>query len=374
MGAERVALVHDWLVSMGGAEQVLLELAALYPGAPILTALHDPQALSADFAPLEIHPSFLQHWPGATRRHRLLLPLMPLAFERFDLSGFELVISSSHACAKGIIPPPEACHLAYIHTPIRYAWDMLNDYFAHTQPSALKRLLMHPLLHYLRQWDLLNNLRIDALACNSRFVRARIWRYYRREATVIHPPVRVPDTAPQRQPEDFYLLVSRAVPYKRLDLAIAAFSGSRRRLCVVGSGPELPALRAQAGANIEFLGRVDNSELAALYRQARALIFPGLEDFGIVPVEAQAHGCPVIAYGHGGVCDSVVPDQTGVFFDEQTVNSLNAALTRFEAQHFDPLTLYRQAQQFRPEVFRQRFQDFVAEAQAEFRARLSAPC
>lgn len=370
MAPENIALVQDWLVSMGGAEQVLLEMATLFPEAPVYTAIHHPQELPAAINALEIRASFLQDIPGARRRHRLFLPLMPLAFESFDLTDFDLILSSSHACAKGVIPGPHTCHLTYIHTPIRYAWDMLHTYFAQEQPSRFKRALMHPLLHYLRNWDLLSNTRIDAMACNSRFVQQRIRRYYGREATVIHPPVAIPPHPPERQVEDFYLLISRAVPYKRLDLALEAFASNGKKLKVVGAGPDSAKLKAQAAKNIEFLGWVSRSELEQLYLSARGLIFPGLEDFGIVPVEAQAFGCPVLAFGQGGVRDSVRPGETGIFFDQQTESSLNQGLKRLESEHWEAERLYRHAQQFSQAQFQEKLQSFVAEHYAAFRAGL----
>ncbi len=370
MWPKKTALVQDWLVSMGGAEQVLLEMASLFPTAPVYTALHHSRELPKAINDLEIRASFLQDFPGARSRHRLFLPLMPLAFESFDLTQFDLVLSSSHACAKGIIPGPRTCHLAYIHTPIRYAWDMLHTYFAQEQPSRLKRAIMHPLLHYLRNWDLLSNTRIDAMACNSRFVMQRIRRYYGREATVIHPPVHVPTQAPSRQPDDFYLLVSRAVPYKRLDLAIEAFRTSGRKLVVVGEGPDSAGLKAQAASNISFRGWVDRPQLEALYNSARALIFPGLEDFGIVPVEAQAYGCPVVAFGQGGVLDSVLQEETGMFFQEQTIASLNQTLTQFEARDWNTAHLHQHALGFAPEHFQRKLKAFVDEHYAAFQAGL----
>lgn len=366
---ENIALIQDWLIGWGGAEQVLLEMAALYPHAPIYTSLLQPQALPEAFKNLNIHTTFLQRWPGAYRYHRLLLPLMPLAFESLDLQGFDLILSSSHACAKGIIPAPHSCHLSYIHTPLRYAWDMLHVYFEQERPWWLKRVLMHWLLHYLRQWDVLSNLRVDAFACNSTYVKQRIWRYYRREAQVIHPPVHMPTSPPQRTEADYYLVVSRLVSYKRLDLAVAAFNENGRRLMVIGEGPELPALQALAGPRIKFLGAVSRSQLEDCYRSARALIFPGLEDFGLVPVEAQAFGCPVIAFGRGGVCDSVIPGKTGIFFQEQTIQSLNYAIQCFESQEFSSQELFAHAQQFSPVVFREKFKTFVCEQWEHFQHR-----
>lgn len=349
----RVALVHDWLVTMGGAEKVLWEMHTLFPDAPIYTAVHDPEGLPPAFRRVDIRPSFLQRIPGAIQRHRAFLPLHPLAFEALDLTGYDLILSSSHACAKGIIPGPEALHLSYVHTPLRYAWDMYHTYVAQQQISVWKQALMHPMLHYLRLWDRLSADRVDGFASNSAFVAARIAKYYRRPATVIHPPVAIPDTPPSGGPRgDFYLLVSRFVPYKRLDLAIRVCSQRGLALKVVGDGPEGPYLRSLAGPTVTFCGAVSDAELHALYRQAKGLIFPGLEDFGIVPVEAQAYGCPVIALGQGGARETVIDGVTGLFFDQPTPESLGAALQRFGERDWDVQALYTHARRFAPERFR----------------------
>ncbi len=356
----RVALVHDWLTEYGGAERVLLEMHQLFPQAPVYTSLHHPAGLPSAFQTLDIRPSFLQRLPKKLQRHRALLPLMPLAFEAFDLSEYDLVLSSSHACAKGVLTGPETLHVSYLHTPIRYAWDMLHPYLRQSGMSNWKQALAHPLLHYIRLWDQLSSARVDHLLCNSQFVAKRIAKYYRREATVIYPPVDVPAQQPQRQPDDFYLIAGRHVPYKRVDLVVETFNANRKRLIVAGDGPERAKLQAKAGPNIEFLGEVSRPQLEQLFSRARALLFPPLEDFGIVPVEAQAYGCPVIAFGRGGALETVKAEQTGVFFAEQTLSSLDAAIQRFESLNFNPAVLYQHASSFAVARFNRQLQDYLA--------------
>ena len=352
LGDLKTALIHDWLVGFAGGEQVLLEMARLFPDAPIYTALYRQGSQPEALEQRTIQTSFLQSLPGAVKHYQALLPLMPLAFEAFDLRGYDLVLSSSHACAKGVITGPNTLHVSYVHTPIRYAWDMMPEYFEQSRWPRWKRALAHPVLHYLRAWDQLNTQRIDHLLCNSRFVQRRIKKFYRREASVLYPPVEVPMQLPPREPAEFFLYVGRLVPYKRVDLIVETFNRNDLPLKIAGTGPEWAYLKAQARPNIEFLGHVDQLALEGLYRQARALIFPPLEDFGIVPVEAQAFGCPVVAYGRGGALESVVPEETGIFFMEQTPESLQVALNRFESLNFKSERLHAQALLFS----RQRFQ------------------
>lgn len=359
-----VALVHDWLTAYGGAERVLLEMHRLYPSAPVYTSLWKPEAMPPEFAGMRIQPSFLQKLPRSLRRQQALLPLMPLAFESFDLEDCQLVLSSSHACAKGVLTGPETVHIAYLHTSMRYAWDMTHAYLRASGMGALKQALARASLHYLRIWDQLNTGRIDHLLCNSHFVRKRIAKYYGRDATVLYPPVDVPTALPERRPEDFYLAVGRHVPYKRVDLIIESFAGTKRRLKIAGQGPETARLKALAPANVEFLGEVSRSELESLYSRAKALLFAPLEDFGIVPVEAQAYGCPVIAYGHGGALETVVNGDTGLFFAEQRAASLREALDRFEAQEtaFSPTRLHTHASKFAARHFSTRLQSLINQA------------
>ncbi len=356
----KVALVHDWLIGWGGAEQVLWALHECFPEAPVYTALFSGEQLPAGFQNLEIHTSFLQNLPGAIRHYQKLLPLMPLAFESFDLSDYDLVISSSHACAKGVLTGPDTYHLSYIHTPIRYAWDMYYAYMEDARPGKLKKALMHGTLHYLRQWDTLNTRRIEGLLCNSHFVRRRIQKYYGRKATVLHPPVTLPAYT-QAPREDFYLSVGRLVSYKRVDLLIEAFRHNGRRLKIVGDGPERKHLIKDFPPQIEYLGALPRAEIEALYQRARALVFPPLEDFGMVPIEAQGAGCPVIAFGRGGALDSVRPDTTGVFFEAQTPESLNAAIARFETLHFDEKAIRHHAEGFDVRTFKQKLMEHINE-------------
>lgn len=343
----KVAIIHDWLVTQRGGEKVLEAIAEIYPQATIFTLFHEPGSVSAALERHTIRTSFLNRLPGARRFHRHFLPLMPLAIESFDLSGFDLILSSSHCVAKGVIPPPQAVHVCYSHTPMRYAWDRRADYFR----SPFQHLISRPILHYLRMWDVTASNRVDSFIANSAWVAARIQRYYRRDAEVIFPFVESKlFEAPLRPREDFYLVASGFAPYKRIDLAIETCRQRKRRLVVVGHGQEAKRLQRLAGQgpHIEFRGQVSDPELHQLYATAQAFLFPGEEDFGIAPVEAMAMGCPVIAYGRGGATETVLNGRTGLFFGEQTVTALGEALEEFE----------RRRAQFRPELCRQRAMEF----------------
>lgn len=355
----KVALIHDWLAGYGGAERVLMELHNVYPAAPVYTSLYHRDRMPESFHSWDIRESFLQKLPKKLQRHQALLPLMPLAFEAFDLNDYDLVISSSHACAKGVLTGPQTLHVAYLHTPIRYAWDLSYEYLRQSDMPKWKQALAHPLLHYIRIWDQLNTQRIDHLLCNSKFVQQRIAKYYRREAHVLYPPVDIPAEQPLRDPQDYYLAAGRLVSYKRVDLIVDTFNQNQLPLRIIGAGPEYNKLKQKARANIQFLGEVNRQELELNYRQARALIFAPLEDFGIVPVEAQAFGCPIIAYGRGGACETVRHQETGILFAEQTVASLQAAIEDFNHLQFKPETLYQHAQGFAAERFQAQLQDYL---------------
>lgn len=356
----RVALVHDWLITLGGADRVLLALHTLFPRAPVVVALYDPRRLPTDFAQMDVRPTWLQRIPGAVERHRLFVPLMPLAFATTDLRGYDVIISSSHACAKGVSAPPGAVHVCYCHTPMRYAWDLTDVYLRGLPPPA--RPPARAMLAALRWWDRATAGRVDYFIANSRFVASRIGRHYGRPATVIYPPVDVEYFTPAGRPEDFFLVVSRLVPYKRVDLAVEAFNRLGRPLIVVGDGPEAPRLRAMARSNVTFAGEVSDAALRGYYRRCAALVFPGEEDFGLVPVEAQACGRPVIAYGQGGALESVIPGVTGTFFAEQTVDALAAAVRACEPGGFDSPGIRRHAEGFSHQRFHFQIAEFVERA------------
>jgi glycosyltransferase involved in cell wall biosynthesis len=346
----RVAIAHEWLTTPGGSENVVLALLELFPQAELFTSVYDPAPWPAALRDRPVHTSFLDRLPGARRHYPRLLPLMNAAFEAFDFSAFDLVVSSSHASAKNVVTGPATRHLCYCHTPMRYAWDPAFMDAEHLGPAG--RLAARALIPRLRWQDALGAGRPDVYLANSRHVAARIAKFYRREATVVHPPVAVdPLLATPRAPQDYYLCLGRLVPYKRVDLAIAACAQLGRRLKVAGAGREARRLEARAGGKVEFLGRVPDDAVPTLLAGARALLLPGEEDFGIVPVEAQAAGTPVIAYGVGGVLDSVVDGSTGLLFAEQSVEAVKAAILRFEARSWDPGVARENARRFAPEHF-----------------------
>jgi glycosyltransferase involved in cell wall biosynthesis len=352
----RVALVHDWLTHPGGSEKVVLELLKVLPDAQLYTSVYDPDVWTGPLGGRTVHASFLDRIPGARTHYPKLLPLMNAAFESFDLGGYDLVVSSSHSCAKNVLTGSDTLHVCYCHTPMRHAWE--PRFLAGEDLGLVSRASARLLMGRLRRQDAIGALRPDVFVANSTHVAARIAKYYRRDAQVIHPPVEIDDLLTQeRRPDDYYLVLGRAVAYKRVDLAVAACAMLGRRVKVAGTGRGLEAARAAAGPGAEFLGRVSDEELAELLAGARALLFPGEEDFGIVPVEAQAAGVPVIAYGRGGVRDSVIEGETGVFCAEQTPASLASAILEFEDSRFDEAAIRDNARRFGPE----RFRDEVAE-------------
>jgi len=324
----RVALIHYWLVNQRGGEAVLQALCKLFPDADIFTLFYDPQKASPDFRAHKVTASFLNPF---RRYYQSLLPLMPMALESFDLREYDLVISSESGPAKGVLVSSEARHICYCHTPMRYLWELYPDYLNHWTASRIKRTLMIPISNYLRLWDYASAARVDEFVANSENVKRRIHRCYRRDAEVIHPPVAV-ESFFWHPPQDYYLIVSELVPYKRLDVAVQAFSANGRKLKVVGTGPQYRELRRMAAANIEFCGRVPGPELRTLYASSRALVMSGEEDFGITPVESLASGKPVIAWECGGVLETAaLAGEGGAFlYPRPTVESLQGALERFE--------------------------------------------
>jgi glycosyltransferase involved in cell wall biosynthesis len=369
----RVALVHDWLTGMRGGERCLEVFCELFPQADLFTLLHLPGRVSSTIEQLRIRTSFLQRIPGVATRYRALLPFYPWALERFDLSGYDLILSASHCVAKGVRVPPGALHVCYCFTPMRYLWDLYADYFGE-RAGWVPRHLMPLLVPALRRWDVLTSQRVHHFVAISAHVAERIARCYGRSADVIHPPVDLSRFRLSEGSGDYYLVVSALSPYKRVDLAVEAANRLRRRLLIVGSGPEERRLRAMAGPTAEFLGWREDGEVAELYAGCRALLFPGVEDFGITPLEAMASGKPVIALGRGGASETVVPlDQgvdppTGLFFSEQTADALVDAIHRFEAHahRFNPKALRARAEAFDRPLFRERIAAYLARRWWEF--------
>ena len=354
----RVAIVHDFLLQMGGAEKVVEVLHEMFPNAPIYTSAFDRSAMPARYGDWDVRTSFLQNLPLKKLTHRAALLLYPTAFESFDFSNFELVISSSSWFAKGIITQPQTTHICYTHTPMRLAW-MPDSYMKDERISSLTRALMTPSLNYLRSWDVQASMRVDHYVANSRIVADRIEKFYRRESAVIAPPVETQRFYISPQTDDYYIMVTRLAPYKRLDLAVRAFTQLKRPLKIVGVGRYMEQLKKIAGPTIEFLGHVSDEALPTLLARARAYVMPGMEDFGIAPVEANAAGRPVIALGVGGALDSQIDGITGVLFDEPTVASLIEAVKRADALHFDAARIRAHAQTFDRQMFKARMNDFI---------------
>jgi glycosyltransferase involved in cell wall biosynthesis len=374
----KIALVHDWLTGQRGGEKVLEVLAELFPQAPIYTLFHVPGSQTPDLESKVIRTSFLQRMPLAKRRYRSYLPFFPMAVELFDLQDFDLVISSSHCAAKGIIPRPDALHVSYIHSPMRYAW---NQYFAYFSPRRLgvfSRWLIPAAISALRVWDVASAARTDIFIANSRNVAQRIEKYYRRQAEVIPPPVDTDFYQPEKKDgksdkkkgqESYFLIVSALVPYKRIDLAVEVFNRNGLELRIVGQGPDYRRLRRAAKSNVRFLGNLSGQDLRQAYREGRALLQPWEEDFGIATLEAQACGLPVIAYGRGGARETVLPGETGLLFEELSAAGLTAALDNFQGLAFNKSAARKYAMRFSRPLFKRRIHDFLRRAWAEFEGR-----
>lgn len=384
----RIAIVHDWLVTYAGAERVLEQILACYPDADLFSLVDFLPAGKREFIRNKaVAISVIQHLPRARKKYRSYLPLMPLAIEQFDLSGYDLVISSSHAVAKGVLTGPDQLHVSYVHSPIRYAWDMQHQYLRESGlDKGVKGWVAKWLLHKIRLWDVRTANGVDQFVANSKFIARRIWKTYRREATVVYPPVDVAAFTFQEEKEDFYLTASRLVPYKRVNLIVEAFvQMPEKRLKVIGDGPEREKIEriASGHANIELLGFQPTDALVDYMRGAKAFVFAAEEDFGIAPVEAQACGTPVIAYGKGGARETIIPlpdascsesspAPTGVFFHEQSVAAIVAAVERFEAEAsvITPEACRENALRFAPERFRAEFTAFVEREWSNFQRSL----
>jgi len=375
----RIAIVHYWFASRRGGELTVEAIAELFPQADIFALVADKDVLGPSLRGRHITTSFIQRIPFSSKIHRYLLPLYPLATEQFDLTKYDVVISSESGPAKGVITRADTLHICYCHTPMRYLWDMYHDYRNRSADGRLKKFVFTASAHYLRQWDLASAARVDAFVANSKNVANRIRKHYRREAVVIHPPVHTDVELAGTDVEDFYLCVGQLVDYKRIDLAIQACTMLGRKLVIIGDGEEYKRLRKMAGPMVTFLGSLPWQELHSHYDRCRALLFPGEEDFGIVQVEAQAHGRPVIAFGRGGALECVdgfypgtsgPENSTGVFFAEQSPDSLIEAIRTFEGveSSFNCNLIRLRAKRFDVSRFKAKMHEFVVDSLAQFRS------
>jgi glycosyltransferase involved in cell wall biosynthesis len=342
----KVAIIHYWLVGMRGGEKVIEALCEMYPQADIFTHVYVPEMVSDRIRQHRIIPTFINSLPRAARMYKTYLPLMPLALEQLDLRGYDLIISSESGPAKGIIPPPEAIHVCYCHTPMRYIWNMYHDY--RNGAGRLTRLLMPPLSHYLRMWDVTSSARVDSFVANSATVARRIDRYYGMNSVVIHPPVDTSAFSISAPSElgDFYLMAGELVSYKRPDLAVRSFNETKLKLVVIGGGEMLDEIRRIAGPTVTVMGPQPFDVLKQHYARCRALIFPGEEDFGMVPVEAMASGRPVVAFGRGGATETIAPGVSGILFSEQSVEAISQAVRSLATMDIDPTKIAAHASQF----------------------------
>jgi len=358
----RVALVHDYLNQYGGAERVLEAFCEIWPEAPIFTLIYDERRTGGAFKDRRIRTSFLQRFPFIRAHHRPFLMLMPLAIEQFDLSKYDLVISDSASFAKGVITRPKTLHVCYCHTPTRYVWDDSHKYIEEFNYPGFVKKIIPPFLNYLRLWDEAASWRPDQYLANSNFVASRIQKYYQRRAQVIYPPVKT-ELFCIGQPRDYFLMVARFLPYKKIDLAIRAFNQLGWPLKIIGEGPDRRRLQKMAGPGIEFLGLISDTKLRDYYAACRAFVFPQEEDFGITLVEAMSSGRPVVAYREGGALEIVRENVTGIFFEEQTVDSLISALEKFRPQDFNPELIREHAKQFDKEIFKRKISEFITKCQ-----------
>ncbi len=359
----KICFVHDWLTTFGGAEQVLKALLEIWPQTPVYTLVYNEKGNCKDIIhSTEVTGSFINKLPFAKRKHRAYLPLMPVAIEQFDLSAYDVIISDSHAVAKGVLTGPDQLHINYNLTPIRYAWDMHHAYLQQANlDKGLKGFVAKSLLHYIRMWDLRTVPSVDYFVAISDFIARRVWKFYKREANVIYPPVDTDRLTLHTEKSDYYLALSRLVPYKKTDLIVQAFTQMPdKKLVVIGDGPQMKELKKMATGNIELLGFQSDSVVEDHLKHAKALIYAAEEDFGIVPVEAQACGTPVIAYGKGGALETVVPGETGFFFNRQEPDALIQAVKDFESHPaLAPEKIHLNAERFSKRRFKIEMQSFV---------------
>jgi glycosyltransferase involved in cell wall biosynthesis len=354
----KIAIVHDYLNQQGGAERVLEAFLKLFPDAPVYTIIADLSVMSERIRRADVRTSFIQRMPWSRRHFKKMLPLFPLAVEQFDLREYDVILSSSSAFAKGVLTTPSQVHVCYCHTPMRYVWDLYHRYMKEDIQNPLYRLVLPGMLHRIRMWDQLNSRRVDHFVANSNNVAKRIKKYYGRESTVIYPPVNALHFSPSPETDDYYLIVSRLLPYKQVDIAIEAFNRLKRPLVIIGDGYDRPRLEKMAGPTVRLLGRLADDEVAAYYSRCKAFIIPGEEDFGITPLEAQASGRPVIAYAKGGALETVIDGRTGVFFHEPTADSIMQAVERLDGLAFEPAALRRHALAFNEDRFLSEMESF----------------
>lgn len=361
----KIALVHDYLSQDGGAEQVLRSFIDLYPGAPVFVLFHDKNKIQ-EFNEVKIQESFFKYLPFGRSKYQWYLPLMPLATERHNLHEFDVVLSSTSAFAKGVLTRPETLHISYCHTPTRYLWTDAHEYIADLKYSWFIKLLLPRLIHKMRLWDKMSVDRVDNFIANSRTVAQRISKYYRRESDVIYPPVTLPSWQPKPPNCSYFISGGRLVPYKRFDILISAFNRLGLPLVIFGDGPELVHLKKSARKNITFVGRISDEEKYMLLRGATAFIHPQVEDLGITPLEAMGVGTPVLAYGVGGVTETVIPGITGEFFSEQSWEAVFDAVLRFDSSRYDVNVIRARAEQFGEERFKNRIATYVLDRYDEF--------
>lgn len=371
----KIAVIHEWLTTMGGSEKVLAEILNIFPTADLFVLVLDKKNFknSPILVGRTVYTSFIQNFPAVTKRYRSFLPLMPLAIEQFDLSTYDLIISSSHAVAKGVLTGPDQLHISYVHSPIRYAWDLQHQYLKESRLTGLKGLVARWLLHKIRIWDYRTGAGVNNFIANSKFISRRIEKVYGRTSDVIYPPVAVEDFPLISEKENFYLTASRLVPYKRIDLIIKAFGlMPDKKLIVIGDGPEFRSLKALATKNVQMLGHQPFAALVEHMSKAKAFIFAAEEDFGIIPVEAQACGTPVIAYGKGGALETVSSTgcpstDTGLFFGSQTPDAIVSAVQKFESGiAFSPYACRTNAERFSTARFHAEFHSFVLKKAEQF--------
>jgi len=365
----KTALVHYWLTGMRGGEKVVESICNVFPGIDIFTLVYRRDKVSELINKHKVSTSFIQKFPFAKKKYQTYLPFMPVAIEQFDLSDYDIVISSESGIAKGVLTRPETCHFCYCHTPMRYLWNMYFDYLKNERVGFLKRKFIEIFFNYLRVWDLATASRVDYFISNSNNVRKRILKYYRRDSEVIYPPVDVENAMFGSKKYDYYLVVSQLVSYKRIDIAVKAFNELKKELIIIGEGSECRNLKKMANSNIKFMGWQEHDNLKQYYAGAKAFIFPGEEDFGITPVEAQASGTPVIGFGRGGLLETVIEEETGLLFKRQDWRDLADAVENFESKSsmFDSYRIRENSLKFGRERFERDLKKFMEEKYEEYR-------